>query len=843
MSVEGDPDTPVTGLSCYSDRAVLGDLFFCIPKEAARGRAVARRAVHSGAVAVCAEQPTEPGVPQLVVTDVRRAMARIAARFYGNPGEDLLLLGVTGTNGKTTTVYLLEAILAAAGHRPGLISTIETRFADQSRPSLRTTPGSLGLQRLLAEFRADGADSAALEVSSHALELHRVEALTFACAIFTNLAEDHLDFHGDMEKYFRAKQRLFDDQRVQRAASNIDDSYGRRLKETAPVPCVGFGFSPEAEVRAEQLAFGPNGSEFLLVTPEGEIEVRTPLLNAPSVSNCLAAAAGALQAGIGLTSIQAGLASVRSLPHRLEVVAEVDGVKYVDDSKSTNAHATLAAVRGMANVVLIAGGRSKGADLSALATSVQSVSAVITLGEAANEIERLFADAVPVERALSMHDAVHRAEQRATSGDCVLLSPACASFDMYESYAARGDEFAREVRHLAEPSATGAIATAGRPGRTAAVAGRSPDGVARPVVAAALSQVGRPYRWGGYGRKSYDCSGLTMLAWAHAGVCLPHNAEEQYEVTARVAQSDWQPGDLLFFGSPVSHVGLYVGEGRMAEAARGEAVKLSSAYRRDYVGAGRPGADSQEFRALLDESITASEVARSLVAIRQRRGRAQAKLALRVAKDMLKAAQRQGKVVDETVFTLRAPARDRSELRILSAREVDDLASQMAEPYRRLILTAAATGLRQGELFALRERSIDFVGGTLRVESGAYDGEIRPPRSRASRRSVILSEEATELLREQLVRRPPNRLGLVFPDRKGGVLRQHKFGRYAFRPAARRTGLEHVSFRDLRHTYAAGMIEAGADPETLQAQLGHASVRTTLELYAGLFEEVGRARP
>ena len=311
----------ITGLA-YDSRAVRsGDLFFCVPGTVTDGHQFAQRAVEAGAVALCVERPMGAGVPEVVVSDVRRAMARMAALFYGRPADDLLLLGVTGTNGKTTTVFLLESILRAAHLETGLIGTIETRIADSRKPGVRTTPESVDLQALLEEMRESAVKAVAMEVTSHALVLQRIESLRFSVGAFTNLSQDHLDFHASMEDYFAAKRSLFTPDRCERAVVNLDDPYGVRLFEESVVECVGFGRDERAAVRAADVRSGPWGSELVIeIEGMGEAKVSTPLVGHFNVSNCLAAAATAWQAGFDLPTIQNGIEQVRSVPGRFEAV-------------------------------------------------------------------------------------------------------------------------------------------------------------------------------------------------------------------------------------------------------------------------------------------------------------------------------------------------------------------------------------------------------------------------------------------------------------------------------------------------------------------------------------------
>jgi UDP-N-acetylmuramoyl-L-alanyl-D-glutamate--2,6-diaminopimelate ligase len=320
VAVTGDETTVIGGVTLDSRQVSKGDLFFCVSGLVHDGHEYAAGAIESGAAALVVERPLGLGVPEVHVGDARVAMARMGAEFYGRPGDDLLLLGVTGTSGKTTTTWLLDPILVAAGHVTGLIGTIETRIAGISKPGVRTTPDSLDLQRTLAEMRAAGVTAVALEVTSHALALHRVETLHFAAAAFTNLSQDHLDFHAGMEDYFAAKRSLFVPGRIDRGAINVDDAHGRVIKESATVDMIGFGMAPEADVRAESLRSGPWGMEFVASSPAGELKIKTALIGEFNLSNCLAAISVALQAGIAPSAIESGLQSVKAVPGRFEGV-------------------------------------------------------------------------------------------------------------------------------------------------------------------------------------------------------------------------------------------------------------------------------------------------------------------------------------------------------------------------------------------------------------------------------------------------------------------------------------------------------------------------------------------
>jgi UDP-N-acetylmuramoyl-L-alanyl-D-glutamate--2,6-diaminopimelate ligase len=310
----------VRGLAYDSRATSPGDLFFCIPGARHDGHDYAAQAVRAGAVALCVQRRLELGVPEIVVSDPRRAMARMAAAFFGHPASDLMLIGVTGTNGKTTTAWLLESVLAASGHTTGLIGTVETRVGGERRTGVRTTPESVDLHRLFADMRAGGVDAVAMEVTSHGLALHRVEGLRFTSAAFTNLSQDHLDFHAGMDDYFAAKRSLFVAGRVERAAVNLDDPFGRRLREWSDVPVVGFGRAEDAEVRATRVDARPAGNLIAATTPWGDVTLRTSLVGDFNVSNCLAACACALEAGLPLDAVARGLEAVTSVPGRFEAI-------------------------------------------------------------------------------------------------------------------------------------------------------------------------------------------------------------------------------------------------------------------------------------------------------------------------------------------------------------------------------------------------------------------------------------------------------------------------------------------------------------------------------------------
>jgi len=307
----------------YDTRRVGDDtLFFCVPGARADGHDLAADAVAAGAVALVVERPVDVAVPQLVVESSRAAMAVAADVFFGIPTERLTVAGVTGTNGKTTTAYLLRAILEADGRPTAMVGTVEWVVGGVRRPAPHTTPEAIDLQRLFREMVDAGDDAVVLEASSHGSHYRRLDRVRFDALAFTNLSQDHLDLHGDMEEYFQAKRRLFTGVAPPPAAVNVGDPYGRRLADELTgahrAPVVTFGLRPEAEVRADGLELGAHGSTF---TAAG-IAIETPLLGVFNVENVLAAVAAATLLDVDDETIAAGVGGVTGVPGRFEAVEE-----------------------------------------------------------------------------------------------------------------------------------------------------------------------------------------------------------------------------------------------------------------------------------------------------------------------------------------------------------------------------------------------------------------------------------------------------------------------------------------------------------------------------------------
>ncbi|MGW6154714.1 UDP-N-acetylmuramoyl-L-alanyl-D-glutamate--2,6-diaminopimelate ligase [Streptomyces sp. NPDC055144] len=324
---EPSASTRSTGIT-HDSRAVRpGDIYAALPGARFHGADFAAQAASLGAVAALtdpsgAERVAAAGLPALVVENPRGRMGELAATIYGHPGRDLLQIGITGTSGKTTTAYLIEGGLRTM-HSTGLIGTVEMRIGDERIKSERTTPEATDLQALFAVMRERGVDAVAMEVSSHALVLGRVDGCVFDVAVFNNLSPEHMEFHSDMEDYFRAKAQLFTRARSKQGVVNFDDEYGRRLIDESEVPVVTFSAEghPDADWRAEDVEVGPFDSAFVAVGPKGErIIAKSPLAGPFNVANALAAIVALAVAGIDPQQAADGVAAVPGVPGRLERV-------------------------------------------------------------------------------------------------------------------------------------------------------------------------------------------------------------------------------------------------------------------------------------------------------------------------------------------------------------------------------------------------------------------------------------------------------------------------------------------------------------------------------------------
>src|SRR5215207_5603665 len=324
------PEVEVVALA-YDNRAVVpGTLFFCVPGFTRDGHDFAPDAVARGAAALVVQRPLGLGVPELLVDDVRAAMARAAARIDGDPTAELAVVGITGTSGKTTTTHLVRHLLESAGRPCGLLGGVSAVIGGVQRAAVRTTPEAIDLQATFRAMLDAGDEACAMEVSSHALELHRADGVRFAVAAFTNLSQDHLDFHPDMETYFRAKERLFTEFDVGTRIVVIDDPWGRRLAAALP-DAVTVSLEGPADWQAVDHCAGLGGNAFTVRSPAGEAAVELPLRGRFNAANALVAMAAGAALGAELGAMAEALGTARPVPGRVQAVEEGQGFAVLVD--------------------------------------------------------------------------------------------------------------------------------------------------------------------------------------------------------------------------------------------------------------------------------------------------------------------------------------------------------------------------------------------------------------------------------------------------------------------------------------------------------------------------------
>ena len=339
FELRGDPALEIAGLAYDSRQVKAGDLFVAVRGHQSDGHRFIEKAIERGAVAVAAETLSgrEAQIATVLVPDSRKALSKLALSFYANPFRGVTLIGITGTSGKTTTAYLLESIIKAAGGKPGVIGTVNYRYSDKKFPAPVTTPESLDLIRLSREMVDHGVTHVVMEVSSHALDQGRTQDCPFQVAVFTNLSRDHLDYHHTMDEYFAAKSRLFTELgsdasgRAPTAVINLDDSRGRRLLALSRAKTLTYGLGAECQIRADGVQVERGGLRFRLATPAGESVVQSPLIGDFNVYNILAAAGAGLALNLPLESVIRGIESLQSIPGRLERVENRKGLTLVVD--------------------------------------------------------------------------------------------------------------------------------------------------------------------------------------------------------------------------------------------------------------------------------------------------------------------------------------------------------------------------------------------------------------------------------------------------------------------------------------------------------------------------------
>jgi UDP-N-acetylmuramoyl-L-alanyl-D-glutamate--2,6-diaminopimelate ligase len=415
----------------YDNRLVTpGTLFFCVPGFTRDGHDYAQDAIARGAVALVVQRPLGTTVPEILVDDVRAAMAPAAAALAGNPTARLTTVGITGTNGKTTSAFLVRSLLEAGGRRTGLLGTVTAIVGGEQHAVARTTPEAIDLQRTFADMLAAGDDAVVMEVSSHALALHRADAIHWSAAVFTNLTQDHLDFHADMEDYFLAKRRLFE-AGPELAVINVDDPYGARLARDFP-QAIRIGLDAhDAQVRATAIEGDASGSSFAV---DG-LALRTTLPGRFNVLNALGAVVVARELGVDDAAVARGLAAAERVPGRFEPVDEGQPFAvFVDYSHKPDAlEAVLRTARGLTRgrliVVFGAGGdRDRGKrPLMGRAAAAHADVAIITSDNPRNEdpeaIMAAVAEGAPdAERVVDRQAAIERAVALAAPGDVVVVA-------------------------------------------------------------------------------------------------------------------------------------------------------------------------------------------------------------------------------------------------------------------------------------------------------------------------------------------------------------------------------------------------------------------------------------
>ena len=429
------PEVQISSLAYSSNSVAPGALFFCVPGFKTDGHDFAPDAVARGAVALVCERPLGLDVPEVIVPDARAAMGPAAARFYGDPTATLKVVGVTGTNGKTTTAFLTRALLEAGGIGAGLLGTVTSIVGGREEPVVRTTPEAIDLQRIFRRMLDAGDEACVMEVSSHALALGRADSIRFACRVFTNLTQDHLDFHPTMEDYFAAKRRLFESPGAP-SVVNVDDEYGRRLLVEADQEAITYSLLRDAVYRASDIEFDTARSRFTCKTPDGAVHIEMPLPGLFNVSNALAAIAAARTLGVPLDTIRTALETAHRVPGRFEPVDEgQDFAVLVDyahtpDSLDNVLRAARKITRGRLVVVFGAGGdrdRAKrplmGQVASALADRVIVTSDNPRSEDPDSIVDQILAGAGPgAEREVDRRRAIAMAIEAAREGDVVVIA-------------------------------------------------------------------------------------------------------------------------------------------------------------------------------------------------------------------------------------------------------------------------------------------------------------------------------------------------------------------------------------------------------------------------------------
>jgi len=453
QDLQGDPDVEICGVAYDSRRIQSGGLFVALRGHHLDGHAFIEDAVSKGAVAVVSEQPlaADPGgraksVTRVQVPDARTALSQLAVRFYDVPFAHMNLIGITGTNGKTTTAYLLEAMLAAAQRRPGVIGTINYRFSGRVLEAPVTTPESLDLMATLRRMADTGVTDVVMEVSSHSLDQGRVRDCPFRVAVFTNLSRDHLDYHGSMDAYFKSKARLFrplgkrEGTGPAQAVINADDPRGQELMRQTTAQVITYGMGTACDIQTDGFQVSREGLRARIITPDGDLDVNSSLMGAHDIYNIMAAAGVVWSMGLGLDPIREGLSHLKSVPGRLEMVkndralALIVDYAHTPDALSKALHAVRLLTTGRVITVFGCGGdrdRGKRSEMGRIA-GMKSDRVIITSDNPRTEDPAAIAMAIEAgilesglkdyELDLDRKRAIERAVSIAHNGDLVLIA-------------------------------------------------------------------------------------------------------------------------------------------------------------------------------------------------------------------------------------------------------------------------------------------------------------------------------------------------------------------------------------------------------------------------------------
>ena len=452
LETRGNMVVDIEALITDSREKTTNGLFFCISGMRFDAHAFASQAADNGCSALVVERFTPAGIPQVRVDNVRSAMAYVAANFYGHPERGMRMVGVSGTKGKTTTSYLMKAILEKAGFKTGLIGTTGNLIGEKHITSNMTTPDPIDLHRCLRQMRDEGVEAVSMEVSAHAIDMHRLDGVTFEAACFTNFSQDHLDYFGTMENYINCKKLVYKNQVGSDVCIlNADDPRTVALRDEPHCKVMYFSRTQDiiegALVKRNDIVVRIGRRDIPIMRVD-EVKIPGP----HNLENALAAILAAYLMGVKPKVIRRAVMAFSGVEHRIETVRTLHGVTFINDSKATNPDSTIKAIQAMTKpTVLILGGSNKNSDYMPMFRAfTKYIQSIVVLGETSEQILSAARKAgfISVHRAYTFEEAVTLAQQLASPGMNVLLSPACASFDMFDNFEQRGEVFKRIVMEL-----------------------------------------------------------------------------------------------------------------------------------------------------------------------------------------------------------------------------------------------------------------------------------------------------------------------------------------------------------------------------------------------------------